>query len=71
MGSRVVKNEEKVSVPVEKETRSPNPALELVTVVKEITRVQLFKSEIYFFGVCRLVHERKMTISFVISVRMS
>jgi hypothetical protein len=66
-----VGGEEKVFAPFKNGTRSPNPVLGLVTVVSEITQIQLFKSEIYFFRVYRLVLERKKTINFVISVCIS
>jgi hypothetical protein len=39
--------------------------------VNEITQIQLFESEIYFFRVFRLVLERKFTINFVVSGRIS
>ena len=66
-----VGGEEKVFAPFKNGTRSPNPVLGLVTVVSEITQIQLFKSEIYFFRVYRLVLERKKTINFVTSVCIS
>jgi len=66
-----VGGEEQIFAPFKNGTRSPNPVLGLVTVVSEITQTQLCKSEICFFRVYRLILERKITINFVISVRIS